>query len=651
MLKAICPYDLLTKMVEANYFINENLCKTVAVRYRFVLKELENGEKELEYRPHTVIKLPVEVVETERNSDDDQKIDDVIFEDDVEYLRSLDPKEWKKQDHYKVLGIKNLRYEASDEVIKTAYRKMVLKHHPDKRKALGEEIRPDDDYFTCITMAYETLGNPIKRRSYDSVDPEFDDLLPSASEIKKDFFKTFDFYFNLNSRWSERKNVPSLGGPDAPREQVERFYSFWYDFKSWREYSYEDEEDKDKCTDRDERRFVDKLNKAERLRKKKEEMARIRQLVDLAYNADPRIAKFKQEDKEKKMAMKKAKQSAAQAKKEEEERMLREALEAKEKAEAAERARIEAKRLEREAQKKAIKKERKLFRDTCKSNNYYSENNEENLAHMKAVDKICETLNLLELEELNKNLVSSGKNAFIKAVKESEARIEAENQAILESITQKQTEQAKTQINIKQSAEWTNDNIQLLIKAVNLFPAGTNQRWEVVANFINQHGTFKENSSKFNAKMVLAKAKDLQNTDFSKNNLKDAANQQAFDNIRKDKRNVVVDESEISKNLDNSPNLQTKKIKNVKNAGVANEATRETLSNGIVNNKPETPWTAAEQQLLEQALKTYPSTTPERWDKIAECIPNRSKKDCMKRYKELVEIVKAKKAAQTNASK
>lgn len=50
------------------------------------------------------------------------------------------------------------RFNATDDDIKRAYRKIVLKHHPDKRKALGEEVRTDDDYFTCITKAYETLG-------------------------------------------------------------------------------------------------------------------------------------------------------------------------------------------------------------------------------------------------------------------------------------------------------------------------------------------------------------------------------------------------------------------------------------------------------------------------------------------------------------
>lgn len=45
------------------------------------------------------------------------------------------------------------------------------------------------------------------------------------------------------------------------------------------------------------------------------------------------------------------------------------------------------------------------------------------------------------------------------------------------------------------------------------------------------------------------------------------------------------------------------------------------------------PWTTEEQKLLEQALKTYPVNTPERWEKISEAVPGRSKKDCMKRYK------------------
>lgn len=632
-------------------------CRALAVRYRFVKKRLPDGEFELLYLAHKVIQLECDPP-TPKEGTPDPEPEQVIAEVDVDFLRSLDPKEWKKQDHYQVLGIEKLRHQANDETIKTAYRKVVLKHHPDKRKALGEDIKPDDDYYTCITMAYDILGNPTKRRSYDSVDPEFDDSLPSSGEIKKDFYKAFKKYFDLNARWSEKRRVPKLGGEDASRQDVERFYSFWYDFKSWREYSYEDEEERDKCSDRDERRYVDKINKAERLRKKKEEMSRIRQLVDMAYNSDPRIAKFKQEDKDKKLAAKRAKQSAVQAKKEEEERILREAQQAKERAEAAERAKIEAKRQEREAQKKAIKKERKAFREICKSNDNYASNPDDNLRHLTAIERICEALGALELEELTKNIRNNGKNAFMKAVKESEERVEAEKRASLETYQQKISQQVKNNI-AKVNPEWTQDNVQLLVKAVNLFPAGTNQRWEVVANFINQHGTFQDNTSKFTAKLVLAKAKDMQSTDFSRNNLKEAANNQAFDNFIKEKKSdVTIKDSEMSTNIEVMTNGVTKE-KPLQNG---NSHTNNTKQNKIAKEPKENSqereskenaanaWTTTEQQLLEQALKTYPASTPERWDRIADCIPARSKKDCMRRYKELVETIKAKKAAQATVA-
>uniref|UniRef100_A0A2K5L849 DnaJ heat shock protein family (Hsp40) member C2 n=6 Tax=Cercopithecidae TaxID=9527 RepID=A0A2K5L849_CERAT len=67
-------------------------------------------------------------------------------------LKTLDPKDWKNQDHYAVLGLGHVRYKATQRQIKAAHKAMVLKHHPDKRKAAGEPIKEgDNDYFTCIT--------------------------------------------------------------------------------------------------------------------------------------------------------------------------------------------------------------------------------------------------------------------------------------------------------------------------------------------------------------------------------------------------------------------------------------------------------------------------------------------------------------------
>lgn len=66
----------------------------------------------------------------------------------------------------------------------------VLRHHPDKRRAAGEEIREDDDYFTCITKAYEVLGDTSKRRAWDSIDPMFDNEVPAVNQNNKfNFFE------------------------------------------------------------------------------------------------------------------------------------------------------------------------------------------------------------------------------------------------------------------------------------------------------------------------------------------------------------------------------------------------------------------------------------------------------------------------------
>lgn len=59
---------------------------------------------------------------------------------------------------------------------------------------------------------------------------------------------------------------------------------------------------------------------------------------------------------------------------------------------------------------------------------------------------------------------------------------------------------------------------------------------------------------------------------------------------------------------------------------------------------PETTWSQEQQQLLELAIVKYPKTTVgDRWVKIANSIPGKTKEECLARYKHLVEIVKAQK--------
>jgi len=65
-------------------------------------------------------------------------------------------------DYYKTLGVdKN----ASDKDIKRAYRKLAMKHHPDKGG--------DSKKFASITEAYDTLKDPQKRAAYDNPQPQY----------------------------------------------------------------------------------------------------------------------------------------------------------------------------------------------------------------------------------------------------------------------------------------------------------------------------------------------------------------------------------------------------------------------------------------------------------------------------------------------
>jgi hypothetical protein len=97
-------------------------------------------------------------------------------------------------------------------------RQKVLRHHPDKRKAAGEEVRADDDYFTCITKAYETLSVASKRRAYDSVDSEFDDDVPSSNAANKSrFFEVYTpFITREKTLIHSRKKKTLTNSPPLP---------------------------------------------------------------------------------------------------------------------------------------------------------------------------------------------------------------------------------------------------------------------------------------------------------------------------------------------------------------------------------------------------------------------------------------------------
>ncbi|KAK0730297.1 DnaJ domain-containing protein [Lasiosphaeris hirsuta] len=293
-----------------------------------------------------------------------------ISEPEDPMMLQRDAKDWKNQDHYKVLGISKYRYKATEDQIKRAHRKKVLKHHPDKKAAAGRS--DDDNFFKCIQKATEVLLDPVKRRQFDSVDEEADVEPPTKKQLQKgNFYKLWGSVFKAEGRFSKNHPVPQLGDDKSSKEDVENFYNFWYNFDSWRTFEYLDEDVPDDNENRDQKRHVERKNANARKKKKAEDNARLRKLLDDCSAGDERIKRFRQEANaaknkkrlEKEAAEKKAAEDAA-AKKEAEEKAAKEAEE---------KAKLdrEAGKKAKEAAKNAVKKNKRVLRGSVKDANYF----------------------------------------------------------------------------------------------------------------------------------------------------------------------------------------------------------------------------------------------------------------------------------------
>lgn len=275
-----------------------------------------------------------------------------------------------QQDHYALLGLAHLRYLATEDQVRKAYRDSALKHHPDKQAALLLEEETEalkeakkeeiETRFKAIQTAYEVLMDPVKRRNFDSTD-EFDDYVPSECSLE-DFFKVFGPVFMRNGRWSQNQPAMMPGDMDTPIVDVDNFYDFWFAFKSWREFPNEDEFDLESAESREHKRWMERQNSKLREKAKKEENTRIRTLVENAYKRDPRIARRKEDEKKEKKMKKEMKNAAKKAAEEEEKRAAEEERVRKEEEDKKAAEELAVMKKQREKEKKLLRKEKARLR-------------------------------------------------------------------------------------------------------------------------------------------------------------------------------------------------------------------------------------------------------------------------------------------------
>jgi len=542
--------------------------------------------------------------------------------------------EEEEEDLYEILGIGHLNFNANEKQIRKAYQRKVLEHHPDKLKsedraqaeAAQRNRNEEDPMFLKVQHAWSILGDPEKRRGYDS-QFDFDESIPSASTLNGDdeFFEVFGPVFERNARFSVKKPVPNLGTNETPIAKVHKFYRFWSRFDSWRNFSKFDEfkdGDIESAESRYERRWMQRQNDIIRIKKKKEEMVRIRSLVERAMSLDPRIMRERVAEKRERerIAMERA------LKKEEEEKARKAAAET-ERRRVEEEERLAKERADREREevrtrKKAFKKQVRILKRCVQSAAKSLGLEKQDLEHLEgglvdvadwfvnqsdvnhvteaflgASDSSLEFQDIQELSDTNARNGIAKLEALILQVQKARREKEAVQQRERLIRLEEECARRKAQKAESESEPWSPEELSSLAKAVRKFPPGSRNRWATIANYINtQPGRsvrrMEEDCLK-QSKLMASDAMDRRELGSAK---------LAFDQLQKKIKSKVsaVDEPQ--------PQLQQ---------------------------EADDDWTPEQQSALETALKEFPSSMDknERWKAIAKAVSGKSKKACVSRFK------------------
>lgn len=241
----------------------------------------------------------------------------------------------------------------------------------------------------------------------------------------------------------------------------------------------------------------------------------------------------------------------------------------------------------------------------------------------------------------------------------------------------------RNQTQKKQAPEWTEEDLSQLTRSMVKFPGGTPGRWEKIAHELGRSVTdvttkAKQLKDSVTCSPGMVRLSELKSTAQNCRPIKttmalpddiitqrEAGAQAMGDGEREDSEDSEEEEEQEAAVLESQPRrrrperllevapkaepgekLRGKRQKDFdiseQDASSDEESQKKERSRAT-----EEPWTQNQQKLLELALQQYPKGSSDRWDKIAKCVPSKSKEDCIARYKLLVELVQKKKQAQS----
>lgn len=137
-------------------------------------------------------------------------------------------------DYYDMLGVSK---NASDQEIKTAYRKQALKWHPDRNKSPEAHEK-----FKEINKAFEILSNPQKKQAYDQYgEAAFQRGGMGGAPGGGQYYQEgpFKVYTNFGGEGNPFENI-DFGGFSDPFEIFEQFFGFQSPFSGGRRQTRRD---------------------------------------------------------------------------------------------------------------------------------------------------------------------------------------------------------------------------------------------------------------------------------------------------------------------------------------------------------------------------------------------------------------------------
>ena len=153
---------------------------------------------------------------------------------------------------------------------------------------------------------------------------------------------------------------------------------------------------------------------------------------------------------------------------------------------------------------------------------------------------------------------------------------------------------------INKNKEWTDKEKADLIKAVVKFPAGSSNRWNRIAEFVE--------------------TRTVNDCISMEKQMKTNFNSSLFSNL-----NAATWNQNGASSVTDAPTL-------------ADHQYNEDTSSQV----KKLNWTQEQQSFFEKSLKQFTKETPNRWERISESVPGKSKDECIERFKALCESLKKK---------